>query len=179
MPNRCLIQNLNFLVDSLLGFVAAVCVPCGHPFSLWTPCWLFSSRTSFVVLGFAAAVCVRVDTLSLSGLPAGCSLRGHPLWFWALPLLSVFRVDTFSLSGLPAGCSLRGHPSWIWTLRLLAVFRVDPLFSLDSLLVVLFGDILCDSGLYRCCLCSVIENKGLKTLNPFFCFGVLYLVPCQ
>ena len=75
--------------------------------------------------------------------------------FWALSLLSVFRVDTLSLSGLPAGCSLREHPLWFWALLLLSVSVWTPFLSLDSLLVVLFGDILCGSGLYRCCLCSV------------------------
>ena len=79
-----------------LGGAAAGGVPCG--------------TLSFFALPAAGGVPCG---LSLSGLPAGCSLGGQLLWIWAVLLMVVFRVGHFLSLGF----------------LLLAVFCVDP-FSL-------------------------------------------------
>ena len=122
-----------------LGGAAAGGVPCG--------------TLSFFGLPAAGGVPCGLS-LSLSGLPAGCSLGGQLLWIWAVLLLVVFRVghflslgflllvvflvDSLSLSGLPAGCSLGGQLLWIWAVLLLVVFRVGHFLSLGFLLLAVF-----------------------------------------
>ena len=113
---------------SFFGLPAAGCVLCGPFLSLGfllavllednfcgsgrCCCWWFSVWDTFFLWASCCWLC-SVWTLSLSGLPAGCSLGGHLLWIWAVLLLVVFRVGHFLSLGF----------------LLLAVFCVDP-FSL-------------------------------------------------